>query len=668
MKKALIIILWTIYIHAQAQKEFLQEIVYTVPLKYSGYENAIKNPAGALQASELFKFIAPILNKIKRGEITCYGEYYPFADVLLTRNEAINRLVKKYSMIDNDDSRADFKPDVTIEVTDTILYSQIGAIQFHEEWYLDKTDLSIEKKVKGIVLLKEIYDNNTGTYKGNTPALYIKLNSADASIVTQENLIKKDFYSETYIKNPDEYYREVEWWFENLEPSKRFKLNQSVIDKLKGNTFPIYDCYNTSVKLGSSEIANTITSFDSVEVYDDSGMPILEVRKNELAWNEITKVGFNETWYFDINKLTMMKIVHGIIPMKEQLKNNSVEVFEYVRLVYMPVNNSKSNITTNRQITVNEFTHTNNIKLDTGYAGKWANINAFAGIDTSAYYKIMSHFTSGIESGILNCYDYYNFYRSYGKNKKTLSTAEVKNIMHQTDTILVIDTSTDKEKIITHTTDITPKMCKGIQFIESWKFDGEKYNFSKTVKSIVPAYEYYNKSDGVFLGFKYLPVVDINSTNEKEMEKKSFLIADKISYLVSIKCAHDWRENYFNYNDWAINCMELSERKQMLDLILADVKSGKVTAYLPDGKYNTKIKPADLKSIFNYKFLVGDNFLEEKLDYSKVAAIEFNEAWYFNAEKNMFYKKVIGITLMRDKAMGAKGEGEYIPLFYISIN
>ncbi|MDD3737814.1 MAG: hypothetical protein PHP31_00780 [Lentimicrobiaceae bacterium] len=63
------------------------------------------------------------------------------------------------------------------ELVDTVLIKEISVqditkIRFLEEWYFDKKTLQIDKKVKGICPVVEIY-NEDGTFRGNKPLFWI---------------------------------------------------------------------------------------------------------------------------------------------------------------------------------------------------------------------------------------------------------------------------------------------------------------------------------------------------------------------------------------------------------------------------------------------------------------------------------------------------------------
>jgi len=93
----------------------------------------------------------------------------------LTRNDFFNRLSRKDTVYAENIYSGKMEQ-MVIEMETEL--SDIIGLRFFEDWYMDYANMSIYKRVKGIVLLTEKKDEMTGVIKGAGPVnnTYIKLN------------------------------------------------------------------------------------------------------------------------------------------------------------------------------------------------------------------------------------------------------------------------------------------------------------------------------------------------------------------------------------------------------------------------------------------------------------------------------------------------------------
>lgn len=134
---------------------------------------------GYIEPSARYQFLISIVDAINTGQLKVYDydgiKFKESKAELLSRDDFFNRLSKKDTVYTEDIFSGEMER-VVIEF-ETELSDVIG-IRFIEDWYMDYANMSIYKRVKGIVLLTEKKDPLTGLAKGSGPVnnTYIKMN------------------------------------------------------------------------------------------------------------------------------------------------------------------------------------------------------------------------------------------------------------------------------------------------------------------------------------------------------------------------------------------------------------------------------------------------------------------------------------------------------------
>jgi len=127
-----------------------------------------------------------------------------------------------------------------------------------------------------------------------------------------------------------------------------------------------------------------------------------------------------------------------------------------------------------------------------------------------------------------------------------------------------------------------------------------------------------------------------------------YLIADTILYPVRIK-------NIDPSDEWAIVRLKNLKNQKFVDDVFDAVYSGKATAfnYLSD-------EPMTIDAVKE---------LEQRDDFKRdnVVELEFREAWWYNADKSVFKKKVLSI-LVAYAVFDDSGEMRMKAAFYIKTN
>ncbi len=134
---------------------------------------------GYIEPSARYQFLISIVDAINSGQLKVYDydgmKFKESKAEQLTRNDFFNRLSRKDTVYAENIYSGKMEQ-MVIEMETEL--SDIIGLRFFEDWYMDYANMSIYKRVKGIVLLTEKKDEMTGVIKGAGPVnnTYIKLN------------------------------------------------------------------------------------------------------------------------------------------------------------------------------------------------------------------------------------------------------------------------------------------------------------------------------------------------------------------------------------------------------------------------------------------------------------------------------------------------------------
>lgn len=140
-------------------------------------KNAIGN--GYIEPSERYELLLHIFQSVKEGQAAVY--HYNPVDFKLNKAkkatpDAFFGALSAVDTVQTEDLHTGKM--VNTVVSHEASMQDIVGIRFFEDWYMDEDNFSLYKRVKGIVLLKEARDTDTGLVKGVTPytPFYIQLN------------------------------------------------------------------------------------------------------------------------------------------------------------------------------------------------------------------------------------------------------------------------------------------------------------------------------------------------------------------------------------------------------------------------------------------------------------------------------------------------------------
>ncbi|GAB5538866.1 MAG: hypothetical protein Salg2KO_09690 [Salibacteraceae bacterium] len=134
---------------------------------------------GYIEPSARYQFIISIVDAVSSGLLKVYdydGINFKLKKATpLTRDDFFDRMSMKETVYTEDLITGEM---VKVEVETETQLSDIIGIRFFEDWYMDYANMSMYKRVKGLVLLTEKKDMETGEAKGAAPVnnTYISLN------------------------------------------------------------------------------------------------------------------------------------------------------------------------------------------------------------------------------------------------------------------------------------------------------------------------------------------------------------------------------------------------------------------------------------------------------------------------------------------------------------
>lgn len=134
---------------------------------------------GYIEPSARYQFLIAIVDAVNSGQLSVYDyNGYSFKASKaekITRDDFFDRLLVTDTVYTENLRNGKMEP-VIVQLQTEL--SDIIGIRFFEDWYMDYANMSIYKRVKGLVLLTEKKDPDTGLARGAAPVnnSYVKLN------------------------------------------------------------------------------------------------------------------------------------------------------------------------------------------------------------------------------------------------------------------------------------------------------------------------------------------------------------------------------------------------------------------------------------------------------------------------------------------------------------
>jgi hypothetical protein len=135
---------------------------------------------GYIEPSIRYQFLISLLDAVNTGQLVIYDydgiKFNIKKAEKVTRDEFFDRLSTKDTVYVENLMNGEMEP-IIIEMKTQL--SDVIGIRFFEDWYMDYANMSMYKRVNGIVLLCEKRDELTGAAKGSAPVnnAYIQFNT-----------------------------------------------------------------------------------------------------------------------------------------------------------------------------------------------------------------------------------------------------------------------------------------------------------------------------------------------------------------------------------------------------------------------------------------------------------------------------------------------------------
>ncbi|HEX7414994.1 MAG TPA: hypothetical protein VF411_13200 [Bacteroidia bacterium] len=412
------------------------------------------------------------------------------------------------------------------------------------------------------------------------------------------------------------------------------------------------------------------------------------ISKDRLAENQVTSLRFYESWYYDSTQTVLYKKVHGVMLLRDIIGKSEYE-WGSKELFYIPLNETKPSKKNKKdKPTPPPAEPPAQISYST-YLDSVPYFQQTKGIDTIRYTSLMDAVISGAQ-------EYYKFtvgdawYRSSilpdMRELRPLTSQEIKDRLNPIpDTVDAI--SFDQEgnevqvKILPPQIHIQGKDIRCTSFIEDWAFDADKLHFSKTVRGIFPSIIKFTDY-GAFKGFAPLFYIPFAPDFMYDVLGKPLTPPTEQDYNTILKPENSLGENilYYapintddSYNDdgtevsaepsWNEN-LDYSKKEAIVKKLIDLTLKGKIIPYSPNTSKQMSI--ADFKKIMMKQ--IGIDTMEQPIyapmKYYDVTALGFEEAWYANLDKLLFYKSVKKLYFATYKKDSETGITKYNPLVY----
>lgn len=132
-----------------------------------------------IEPTERYDLMTNILQAVQGGQVqVLHFDGIDFNEAkapVLTREDFFKRLERTDTVYTEDLATGEME---VLVITMQYALSDVVGFRFFEDWYMDHDNMAMYKRVKGMVLLHEVKDENTGEVKGVGPInnCYLKLN------------------------------------------------------------------------------------------------------------------------------------------------------------------------------------------------------------------------------------------------------------------------------------------------------------------------------------------------------------------------------------------------------------------------------------------------------------------------------------------------------------
>jgi hypothetical protein len=255
-----------------------------------------------IEGFQRIEFFQTILNNVRSGNFRTEDMEGNLLDV-----EHIDSIL---SLIVTEDS---------LETQITLNAENLNGIRFREKWFVNTHTGMIEKEVLAFcpVYFHQHPATDDSPFSKAYPLFWIYPMSSeskpDQMIITPK--IAFDVITDnTLFMVKHSYGDQLPFYFMNIEPSLKTKINNAILDAGFEKRTPVYDYFFMELK--DDQMAQLQERHDTISIFknDDSLLPVDSVFVYTLDRQTIHKLKFTEEWTLDKNTMLFSKNVIAVSP------------------------------------------------------------------------------------------------------------------------------------------------------------------------------------------------------------------------------------------------------------------------------------------------------------------------------------------------------------------
>jgi hypothetical protein len=316
--------------------------------------NYNKQHVAEADTNALWKNLGSLFSKVKSGDITTFAANgpsgvdadlnteYPYKDI---PKELFNlvELVPEYDEHGEPMYDLETGEEVLIEIITPIEAIDVRGLYFNEQWNYDAAKNQFTKTIAGYSPQIERFDES-GNFRGYQPMFYMEPTGATPSLTDAKHLIGKNIQYNVPIRTASEggswksgqdIFQSMDygnWWYENMEPSKRKTLLQELLIRAGKGEIEVFENFGAAKKMKKADVLKKmkevvyelVTDDDATDSphYDpETGGPAVLVEtasSNNYHYTDMHYIRFHENWYMNPETFQMHKQVVGITLMVEK--------------------------------------------------------------------------------------------------------------------------------------------------------------------------------------------------------------------------------------------------------------------------------------------------------------------------------------------------------------
>jgi len=343
--------------------------------------------------------------------------------------------------------------------------------------------------------------------------LLLSILSSKFSTAQNQVLVKSIVYDvpiineEMFPMDINMYYAENTWWTNNLETSKRWFLQQSIINTVKMGNLSVYSAEGKL--LSKTEVDKIINKWDTMNLerpeppfntYDT-------IVSTSMDPTEIHYLRFKETWYYDQKTLTIKKVIDSYAPVTSAYGNDTVNIKEIRTPLFWIKCGDNSTKTKGYTLLTDLIEYKTAFKDLNIHFPMWNNFVSISD-DSLVRQNYISSMIRSAAKGKIKVYEPYsivNFYNYTADKVEVMDTAETSRILSSVENMTLQRTEPPYNYYDTtvYRTLNFGKISQ-LKFHEKWFFNKTTLEIKKQEIAISPCLIVKDEETGELKGFKIL--------------------------------------------------------------------------------------------------------------------------------------------------------------------